>query len=172
MRKLLALALLLLSGCALLPQTPAPTTTPGWSGPAFGANSVEEALRYYAHIKKLPPAELVKEYEGVRQAFERKHDDFSRIQYALLLTMPKAPFQDEGKALKLLEGWQRDDAGGLRRFGAFLATQLTEQKRLEDSADTLRAKLKDEQHRADEAETKLNALKSIERSMLHRRTTP
>lgn len=169
---LLALALLLLlPGCTLLPP-PAAAPTSTWSGPAFAANPVEEALRYYAYIKKLSVAEQVKEYEGVRQAFDHHHDDFTRIQYALLLSLPKAPFRDESRALKLLEGWQRDDATGLRRFGAFLTSQLAEQKRLDDSADTLRAKLKEEQHRAEEAETKLNALKSIERSMLRRRTTP
>ncbi len=173
MRSALALVLLLLaSGCAMMPQSPAPTAASGWTGPAFGANPVEEALRYHVYIKKLPNAELVKEYEGVRQAFERRHDDFSRIQYALLLSLPKAPFSDDNRALKLLEGWQRDDSSGLRRFGAFLSAQLAEEKRLEESIDALRAKLKDEQRRADDAEAKLNALKSIERSMQQRHRTP
>lgn len=169
MRSLLALLLLLLSGCALVPHTAPPTT---WAGPTLGANPVEEALRYYAYIKKLPATDLAKEQEAVKDAFDRRHDDFTRVQYALLLALPNTRFRDEGRALKLLEGWQREDGSGLRRFGFFLASQLAEQKRLEDSADALRAKLKDEQRRTEEAEAKLNALKSIERSMQRRRTTP
>ncbi len=171
MKKLLLLASIvaLLAGCSLL--KPAPPAS-SWSGPALGANAVEEALRYYAYAKKLPPADLNREHEAIRQTFNRGHGDFTRIQYALLLSLPGTRFHDDGRALKALEGWQKDDEAGLRRFGAFLAAQLAEQRRLDESADTLRARLKEEQRRADEAEAKLNALKSIERSLLRQRRAP
>ncbi|MGD9787624.1 MAG: hypothetical protein AB7U30_06690 [Sulfuricellaceae bacterium] len=159
----------LLAGCSLLKPVPPASS---WSGPALGANAVEEALRYYAYAKKLPAADLNREHEAIRQSFTRSHDDFARIQYALLLSLPGTRFHDEGRALKILEGWQKDDDTGLRRFGAFLAAQLAEQRRLDDSADALRARLKEEQRRADEAEAKLNALKSIERSLLRQRRAP
>lgn len=166
---LLASLVALLAGCSLL--KPAPIAS-SWSGPTLGANAVEEALRYYTYAKKLPATDLNREYEAIRQTFNRNHDDFTRIQYALLLSIPGTRFHDDGRALKVLEGWQKDDDTGLRRFGAFLAAQLAEQRRLDDSADFLRARLKEEQRRADEAEAKLNALKSIERSLLRQRRTP
>lgn len=169
MRILLILAFLLLPGCSLIPPA-APATT--WSGPALGANPVEEALRYYGYVKKLSGADLARELDAVKGAYDRSRDDFTRIQYVMLLSLPKASFHDAGRALKLLDGWTREEGPGLRRFGVFLAAQLAEQKRLEDSADGLRAKLKEEQRRADEAQSKLDALKSIERSMLRRRTNP
>ena len=166
---LLASLVALLAGCSLL--KPAPIAS-SWSGPTLGANAVEEALRYYTYAKKLPATDLNREYEAIRQTFNRNHDDFTRIQYALLLSIPGTRFHDDGRALKVLDGWQKDDDTGLRRFGVFLAAQLAEQRRLDDSADFLRARLKEEQRRADEAEAKLNALKSIERSLLRQRRTP
>lgn len=169
MRVLLILAFLLLPGCALIPRAAPPTT---WAGPTLGVNPTEEALRYYTYVRKLGAADLAKEHEAVKDAFDRSRDDFTRIQYVMLLSLPKASFHDAGRALKLLDGWAKEEGTGLRRFGFFLAAQLNEQKRLDDSGDTLRAKLKEEQRRADEAQSKLDALKSIERSMQRRRSVP
>lgn len=168
-RTFLLLALLTaLTGCATLRSGPTPGS--GWQGPSIAASQTDEALRYYAYLRGLSAAELAREHEAVRQAFNKSHGDFARIQYALILSLPNSRFHDTPHAIKLLEGWQ--DESNLRRFGHFLVIQLAEQKRADETADALRAKLKDEQKRADEAENKLNALKSIEKSLMKRGRAP
>lgn len=170
-RSLALLALLAsLAGCATL--RPGPTPGSGWQGPSIAVSQTDEALRYYVYLRGLSAAELAREHDAVRQAFNKSRGDFARVQYALTLSLPNTRLRDEARAIKLLEGWQREDEGGLKRFGYFLVTQLAEQKRADETADTLRAKLKDEQKRADDAENKLNALKSIEKSLMKRSRAP
>lgn len=164
------LLLAVLSGCAGLRSDPTPGS--GWKGPSLAANPVDEALRYYVYLGGLSGADLAREHEAVRQAFNRTHGDFARMQYALILSLPNTRLRDEGRAMKLLEGWQKDDADGLRRFGHFLSAQLAEQKRLDETNEVLRARLKDEQKRADDANNKLDALKSIEKSLMQRGRAP
>lgn len=125
--------------------------------PASSANELDEVLRYYQRIKKMNTAELNKEYEHISQLFAQSKTDFSRVQWALLLSLPNAVFRDEALALNVLKEWSKESKtahAGLRAFGALLSSLLEE--------------MREKDKRADALQKKLDALKSMEKSLMQR----
>lgn len=121
------------------------------------ASELDEALRYLQRIKKLNSAELSKEYEHASQAFSHTKTDLSRVQYALLLSLPNASFRDDAAALNLLKEWSKENKvapSGLRALGSLLATLLEE--------------IREKDKRADVLQKKLDALKSMEKNLMQR----
>jgi len=99
------------------------------------------------------------------------------LELALLLGLLQAP-GDTARALDLLQGvLQRTDPEALawRHPALLLKALLSEQRRLQEQAERLNAQLRDQQRdsqrRIDQLNEKLEALKSIERS-LNQRAAP
>ena len=67
-------------------------------GQSFLMSDAESLLLYLEYVRKLSGAELNKEHDGVKQSFARSGSDFSRMQLAMLLSLPTASFRDEGRA--------------------------------------------------------------------------
>jgi hypothetical protein len=145
-----------LAGCAGLTgtesQPPAPWVQAGSPQPASDA---ENLLLYYQHVKKLGGPELNREHETARQALARSRSEFNRVRYAMVLSLPGAPFGDEARALELLEPIAKNPNGRLGGLAALLVSQLQERKRLDASAQGL--------------QQKLDALRSLERSLIERK---
>lgn len=144
-----------LAGCTALgrieTQEPAPWVQAGVSQPATNAESL---LLYYQHIRKQPAADLSREYETVRQAYARSRTDFSRIRLAMVLSLPNTAVSDEGRAMELLEPVSKNQGSALQGLAYLLVTQLQERKRLDANAQGL--------------QQKLDALRTLERSMIER----
>jgi hypothetical protein len=150
----------LAAGCGLLPQaeTEAPEAEvrePVWGKPAAPtAADVENLVHYFGYIRTLPPADLAKEYETARQAYNRARSDNSRMRFAMLLSLPNAPFADDSRALDVLDPVLRRGNGRYYPLASMLSTNIQEQKRLNANVQGL--------------QQKLDALKSLERSIIER----
>jgi hypothetical protein len=118
-------------------------------------SEAENLLAYYQHIRKLPTADLGKEHDLARQAYTLARSDFNRVRLAMLLSLPGTTLSDEPRALDLLDPVAKNSAGELQGLALLLATNLQERKRLDANAQGL--------------QQKLDALRTLERSMIERR---
>lgn len=162
MRLQIALCCLALAtGCALLtelfpeletrePAEPAPWVQPG----SPRVTDVESLVLYFGYIRKLSAADLNREYDTARQAYNRERVDYNRVRFAMLLSLPNTPFNDDGRALDVLEPVVRKGNGRLYPLAQMLGSQIQEQKRLSASVQGL--------------QQKLDALKLLERSIIER----
>lgn len=146
----------LLAGCAVLPglesREPAPWVPAGSPQPASDAESL---LLYYQHVRRLDPAELGREHEMARQALAQSRSDFNRIRFAMVLALPNTSLTDEPLALELLQPVTRNPNGRLQGLASMLLTQLQERRKLDAGMQAL--------------QQKLDALRSLERSMIERK---
>ena len=145
-----------LAGCESLPglerQEPAPWTQAGARQPA---SDVDKLLAYFQYLRKVPAAELGKEHDAARQAFQSSRADFDRVRLAMLLALPGTPVTDEPRALELLDPVARNPGGQLSGLAVLLASNLQERKRLDANAQGL--------------QQKLDALMLLERNMIERK---
>lgn len=145
-----------LAGCGILrefeSQEPAPWVQAGASRPA---TDTENLLLYYEHIRKLAAADLNREHDTARLSYTRSRSDFSRIRFSMVLSLPNTAVSDDRRALELLEPVSRNQSSPLHGLAYLLASQLQERKRLDASAQSL--------------QQKLDALRSLERSMIERK---
>jgi hypothetical protein len=152
---LVILCTAIVAGCGVLriaePLEPAPWVQAGAPRPASDAESL---LLYFQHIRKLSGADLTREYEAARQAYARARTDFNRVRLAMVLSLPGTAFYDETRALDLCDSVAKHEGGRLQGLALLLGSHLQEQKRLTASAQGL--------------QQKLDALKSLERSMIER----
>lgn len=145
----------LLASCGVLQEfetteraaPPAPVQRP--------ISDVESLLLYYRHIGKLKEKQLSREHEIARNAYARERTDFNRVRLAMLLGLPNTELNNDGRALELLEPVAKSEDGEFSALAALLVGQLHERKRLDANAQDL--------------QKKLDALKSLERSMMERK---
>ena len=172
---------LLFGGCSFVKgplDTSAPKTT-------RQPNDVDGYLAYFRYASSISGEELKKEYTVTNQAYAKTKNDNSRLQLALLLSLPNTSFRDDAKALGLLREFlasKANENSQLRDFAWLLSTQIAEHKRQEEKLKTeqsrneemeqklegMKDKLQTEQSRSEELEQKLEALRVIERSIIER----
>jgi len=156
---LLPAGVAVLGGCATLQdilqgvetQESAPWVPAGSPRPASEAESL---LLYFQYLRKLPGPDLGREHEATRQAYARSRTDFNRVRLAMVLSLPNAAFNDDGRALELLEPVAKNQNGRLQGLALLLSSQLQEQKRMNANVQGL--------------QQKLDALKSLERNLIER----
>jgi hypothetical protein len=118
------------------------------------ASDAESLLLYFQHVRKLSGADLSREHDAARQAYARARTDFNRVRLAIALSLPGTSFYDETRALDLYDTVAKHEGGRLQGLALLLGWHLQEQKRLTASAQGL--------------QQKLDALRSLERSMIER----
>jgi hypothetical protein len=151
----LSLIALLAGGCGVtgsLQKAPAPVVvaTPP-------ADSGEAALSYFEHVRKSASADLAKEYDAVRQLYTRSQTDDVRMRYAILLSVPGTPFNDEARALQLLDPLIKNTDARLHGVALMLAAQVQDQRHsraLQQKLDALMSIDKDLVERTGKAEGK------------------
>lgn len=156
----LVLSVVNLAACAVPGTTAERPYRPEIVNPAGSADAL---LAYFDALRKLPSAELAKATEQARKRYASEKTDARLMQYALALAVPGA---DARHAQQLLEPLARGNTGHdreLRTLAVLVYVDLTERLRLEGS---LQAQTK----RAEELESQLDALKTIEKNMLQRET--
>lgn len=172
---------LLFGGCSFV-KSPLDTSAPKTTRQP---NDVDGYLAYFRYASSISGEELKKEYTVINQAYAKTKNDNSRLQLALLLSLPNTSFRDDAKALSLLREFlasKANENSQLRDFAWLLSTQIVEHKRQEEKLKTeqsrneemeqklegMKDKLQTEQSRSEELEQKLEALKVIERSIIER----
>ncbi len=181
-----------LGGCAVEPRrTEPPTTTRVIVQPA-PASEVDQLLAYAVRMRKLEPRELTIEREQARAAVLRDRSDFSRVKLAMLLAAGPATHtaSDDAELIAVLDPMVAaagDESAGaeLRMLAQVLHVTAVERRKLREQLRESQARLvaarRDETREAetralrakvDDLEKKLNALKSIDRSVNRRVETP
>jgi len=146
--------LVLLAGCAELQEVETPKPAPAMPAER-PISDVESLLLYHRHIGKLDEIQLSREYDIARRAYTRERSEFNRVRLAMLLGLPNTAQSNNARALELLDPVAKKEGGEFSALAALLATQLRERQRLDASAQDL--------------QQKLDALKSLERSMMERK---
>jgi hypothetical protein len=113
-------------------------------------NESENLLAYFSRVRKLGGAELMREYEAVRQLFSRARTDSNRLRYAMLLSVPGTSFNDEARALETLDPVLANSTSTLHYLAQLVSAQIQTQRR---------------EH---ELSQKLDALKSLDKSLIER----
>lgn len=152
---MLALVMSALGGCGVFREMEAGGKEP-WVKPNTPppASDTESLLLYFQHIKRLSGAELGKEHDSVSQAYARTHSEFDRVRLAIVLSLPNTPYRDEPRALELLDPMVKNWRATLHGLAFLLSAHIQEQKRLDGNVQSL--------------QSKLDALKSLERSLIER----
>ena len=128
--------LLVLAGCA------------GMAEHGNESNQVIELLDYYSHLVVMPADDQARAYQEAQANFERQPGDLERLRLALVLTLPRAPWRDDARVLRLIEGIAEtplDQVSPRRDFALVLQKFLSERLRL----------LREEQRKAEDVQQKL-----------------
>jgi hypothetical protein len=134
----------------------------------------ERALRFYDRIIRLKGSELARELETTRQGYEREKTELGRVELAMILSLPGAPFRDDHAAAQLLQPYARDrslEQSPLRPLAMLLSMQLAENRKQEEALQQQVARTKDEQKKADDLQQKLDALLDMEKKLIEREQT-
>lgn len=122
----------------------------------------QQALSLLSYLGELLGAsgdDQKRELQNASQQFQKTKSDVNRVRLAVLYALPNTSFQDDAKAIGLLEGLGAKHPGTpVREFAAYLQAQILDRQR----------QVREEQKRADAIQQKLDSLKAIERSMLDR----
>ena len=148
-----------------IPNTDVPKT----DLPPVAVADGETLIQYAAYLRRLSPVDLTREHETVKQLVAKNKSDMSRAQLALVYTLPGLPLRDDAKALAILDSLGKEATSpAVRNFALLLLSLVADNRRLEESVQTLTSKVKDEQKQSAELQQKLDALKSIEKSLSDR----
>ena len=110
----------------------------------------ETLLTYVDHVRKLPAAEFAKELDTVRKLYARARTETNRMRYAILLSAPAAGSGEDSRAMELLDPLLKSADAGVRALATLLIAQIQEQRR------------------AQGLQQKLDALMSLDKSMIER----
>jgi hypothetical protein len=164
-----AAAVAVLAACAQL-QPPAPVrerpAPPPAPPPQAAAPAVEtdetrqvgELLGYYQRLTQLGPEDQKREFAAATQSFNRDRSGANRIRLALLYTLPGTGFQDDARAVQLLEPIVAGSGGALRHLATLVSAQTAERIKT--------------QKRADQMKEQVDALRAIEKQLIDRGQEP
>ena len=91
------------------PEEAAPCHAPGSGAvqPIAPPPEIKRLLEYFRSLKKLGSVELAREHDNARAAYARTRSDYDRLRLALVVSLPDTGFNDESRALELLEPMTR-----------------------------------------------------------------
>ena len=127
-------------------------------------------LHNYDALRQLPAAQLGQEYQKTVQEFTQTSSNSSRIRLAILLTLSDTSFHDITAALNLLTNWPKTQQAtdpSLAGFAHMLSALLQQQQRATSTVSDLAQKLKEQQNHADQLQSKIDAIKSMEKNLVN-----
>ena len=157
-------ACVLLAGCGTMqpgreaaePEVQkAPDTPPPPPPTPRQVSDAENLISYFVYLRKLTGPELAREHDAARQAWSRARSDYNGVRLAMLVALPNTPLYDEARALDLLDPIAKNGDPRLSGLAWLLISQIQERRRLDATAQAL--------------QNKLDALKSLERSLIERK---
>ena len=167
MRRLRSLAsgagLALLAACAAVPPLP------------DEAQQVAEMLANFERLAAAKADEQKSAFIAAAAAYEQKPNDATRLNLALHLLLPRAPWQDATRAQTLLGGVEATPgklASPRRDLAQLLHGMLADRLRLQRDdqrrLDQLAQQLREEKRKTEEAQQKLDSLRAIDRDLRRR----
>jgi hypothetical protein len=115
---------------------------------------IKRLLDYFRSLKKLGSVELAREHDNARAAFARTRSDYDRLRLALVVSLPDTAFNDESRALELVEPMTKSQQSILNDLAILIHAFVSEYRRLEQSLQGM--------------QEKLDALKAMERNLIQR----
>jgi hypothetical protein len=141
---------------------PAPAPTPPTPAPVVDIDESQqqltELLGYYGRVAQMNGEDQRRELNNTTQSFNRERSSYNRTRLALLHLLPGTAFQDDARAVQLLEPLTTTGGGVLHKFVNLLYAQTAERVKT--------------QKRADQMKEQLEALRAIERSLIERGQQP
>jgi len=138
------------AGCSVLRGPDAGHESKVRTGVARPAGDIAYLLTYFEYVHKLPAGDLVKEYDAVRLLFANSNSDLMRVRYAMLLGVAGAPFNDDTRAVEMLDPLLKNAEGSLHTLAYLLSALIQEQRRGQG------------------LQQKLEALKALEKNLIER----
>jgi hypothetical protein len=148
---------LILAGCADLPiWSPPPPKSAAPTREERESRQVVELIGYSQRVAALQADEQQRELNASSQIFSKERGTYGRVRLALLLSLPGTAFNDDAKAVGLLEPLASGEtaSGPMQQFAGLLYAQIAERLR--------------EQRRATQLKEQLDALKDVERKIMER----
>ena len=141
--------------------------------------AVDQAVGEALGTARAPAAEQKAALARAQEAFTKDTNEANRMRLATLLACLPAPLRDDARALELLGPVADPATPGAGRYAALLSTQIMERQRLAREVERLRvaraeaekehaAADKERDKREDALRQQLEALRTIERSILDR----
>jgi hypothetical protein len=124
-------------------------------------SELERALAYFDRLRRMPSGELAREQEAVRQSYAQSRSDLDRMRLAMTYALPNTPLSDEGRTLDLIEPLIKNARSELHDLAVLVAVFAQEHRRLSANVQTL-------QQGVQSLEQKLDALRSLERTLIER----
>ena len=134
------------------PQTPAPVVE------ADESRQVAELLGYYQRVAQLAPDDQKRELATATQGFNRERSPANRVRLALLYVIPGTGFQDDARAVQLLEPVAAASGGAVRQLANLVQAQVSDRMKTQKRADQLREQME--------------ALRAVEKELLERGQQP
>jgi hypothetical protein len=160
----MALVAALLAGCAGSPFAP------------DEAHEVAGMLAAYERLSKQKAEEQRSAFEAAQAAYDRTPGDATRLNLALMLLLPRAPWRDDARAQTLLAAIAAapDERNSARfDFAQLLLGFVAERQRLQRDdqrkAEQLGRQLREERHKSEDMQQKLESLRAIDRELRQRR---
>lgn len=107
-------------------------------------------LAYYDHVRKLPPAELARETELIRRVYAKTKTDPVRMRYVMLLAASPGTNADDARVTELIEPVLKSQDANLRALASIVHAHWLEQRR------------------AQNLQQKLDALMSLDKTLIER----
>jgi hypothetical protein len=147
------------------PPSPPPVARPD---PVIRPTDTDLLVQEFARLRRLPPAELIREQEAARNAFTQSRSDSARVRYAMAVAVPGTPGSDDARALELLEPLAKTPGASLHALAFLLTSYIQEQRRLHAQLAGLQQNVQGLQQNVQALQQKLDALKTLERSLSER----
>jgi len=154
------------------PSPPAPdkpvSVAPPVAPEVVRPSEIETLVGDFARYRRAAPAELGREQEAARQAFNATRTDASRVRYAMVLAIPGTPGTDEARALELLDPLVKTPGASLHPLAVLLGAYIQEHRRLGAQVVGLQQNVQGLQHNVQGLQQKLDAITKLERSLTGR----
>ena len=162
-----AIVVALLTGCASTPTPP------------DEAHEVAALLANHERLATLKAEEQRREFLGAQAAYERTANDTTRLNLALAMLLPRAPWRDDARVQSLLSGIDaaRGEQPSARHDLAQLLLRLVAERQRaqrdeQRKADQFVHQLREERRKIEEMQQKIESLRTIDRETRMRRTAP
>ena len=163
----LLVALVLMAGCASTPPPP------------DEAHEVAGLLANYERLASLKVEDQRREFIVAQAAYERTPNDTTRLNLALAMLWPRAPWRDDARVQLLLSsveaaaGEQRSARHDLAQLLLSLVAERQRAQRDEQrKADQLMIQLREERRKTEDMQQKIESLRAIDREMGLQRKAP
>ena len=132
-------------------------------------SEVELLLTEFERLRRLSAAEIAREQDAARQAFNQTRSDNARVRLAMTMAVPGIAGNDEIRALDLLDPLVKNPTAPLHGLAFLMAAYIQEQRRLATQVHGLQQNAQGLQQNVQALQQKLDALRTLERSLSERK---